>query len=283
MYRELKSNLKKRSLTRFLILIVAFTFLSGCTVVETYSRFTDKKDPEKSIEYHVKAAFLHLQHGHTEPAKQKLNEVLNERPNHPAALAGMALALEREGEPEDAESYYRRSIKADPGYTRGKELFGAFLFSRGRYQEALNQFEEVTRDKLYENLAVANLNLGLCAIRLGQKELARESFEKSVTINSKQTKPYIQLAKLSYEEQDYRFASRYYRVYEKNLGAVQNYTPASLMLGYRIEKGAKRDDIANRYILLLAKLYPNSSEYAAYLKTQSKTNDVSTTVKGKES
>ncbi len=283
MYQVLKSKLKKRVTSKFAIMSVIISLASGCTVIETYTRFSDTKDPEKSAEYHVKAAFLHLQRGHTEPAKQKLNKVLETNPNNPAALAGMALSLEREGEPEEAESFYRRSLKADSNYTRGRELYGAFLFSNGRYQDAFDEFEFVTKDKLYENLAAANLNLGLCAVRLGKKDQARQAFEKSIRINSNQSKSYIQLARLSYEENDYRFASRYFRSYEKHLGSVQNYTPRALMLGYNIETGAKRANNAKRYISLLSQLYPNSAEYAKFKKTRSMNNKAINTIEGKDS
>ena len=273
-------NMKTR--LRALSVGLLVTMLSACTVVETNSRLTQKKDLDKAFDYHVQVAFVHLQKGNTEPAKQKLNYVLEREPNNAAALAGMALALEKEGEPEEADSYYRRSIAADSSYTRGKELYGAFLFSQGEYQGALNQFEFVVKDKLYENLSVANLNLGLCALRLDQTEKARQAFEKSVAINSKQTQAYLQLAKISFEEQDFRFAVRYFRNYERNLGAVTNYTPRSLFMGYQISEGAKQKNQAKRYTQLLKKLYPNSPEYALYLKIQSQLNDAGTTGRGKE-
>jgi len=248
------------------VMTMVMSLFTGCTVVETHSRFTEKKDLEKNLDFRVKAAFLHLQRGHTEPAKQKATEVLELKPNHPEALAALALALEKEGEPEEAERYYKQSVSADPKYTRGKELYGAFLFSLGRYEEAMAQFELAVKDKLYDNLAAANLNLGLCAMRLDKVERARSAFEKSIRINSKQTKPYVQLARISYDGQEYRVAARYFRNYEKNLGAVQNYTPRTLLLGYRIQKAVNRDEQATRYIQLLAKLYPNSPEYAEILK-----------------
>ncbi|GLQ32049.1 type IV pilus biogenesis/stability protein PilW [Litoribrevibacter albus] len=260
-------NLKVNSRTLILGLMLGLiTLFSGCTVVETHSRFTEKKDLEKNLDFRVKAAFLHLQRGHTEPAKLKATEVLEIRPNHAPALAALALALEKEGEPGEAEKYYKQSIKSDPKYTRGKELYGVFLFSSGRFEEALSQFEKVVDDKLYENLAAANLNLGLCALRLKKIERAESAFEKSVVINPKQTKPYVHLARINYDRQDYRFATRYFRNYEKNLGSVNNYTPRTLALGYRIQKGANRNELATRYVQLLEKLYPNSQEYAEILK-----------------
>lgn len=261
--RDMKFFLGRKLL---LPVLTASLLISGCTVTETYSRFTEKKDVEKNLDFRIKAAFLHLQRGHTEPAKQKATDVLKIKADHPQALAALALALEKEGEPEEAEKYYQQSVQADPGYTKGKELYGAFLFSRGRYQAAMAQFELAVKDKLYDNLAAANLNLGLCAIRLGLTERARTAFEKSVTINPKQTKPYIQLAKISYQQQELKFAARYFRSYERNLGSVQKYTSRSLMLGYRIQKGMNRSDQAARYVQLLAKLYPNSPEYSEILK-----------------
>jgi type IV pilus assembly protein PilF len=248
------------------LLFGLMTVFSGCTVVETHSRFTEKKDEDKNIEYRVKAAFLHLQRGHTEPAKLKATEVLEIRPNHAPAMAALALALDKEGEPGEAEKYYKGAIKSDPKYTRGKELYGVFLYTKGRYEEALAQFELVVNDKLYENLAAANMNLGLCALRMNKTERAEAAFEKSVVINPKQTKPYIHLARINYEKEDYRFAARYFRNYEKNLGSVNNYTPRTLALGYRIQKGANRNELATRYVQLLEKLYPNSQEYSEILK-----------------
>lgn len=260
-------NLNINSRTLFIgIFIGLITLVSGCTVVETHSRFTEKKDLAKNIDFRVKAAFLHLQRGHTEPAKLKATEVLNIQPNHAPAMSALALALDKEGEPEEAERYYKKAIKTDPKYTRGKELYGVFLYSKGRFEEALGQFESVVDDKLYDNLAAANLNLGLCALKVKKMERARSAFEKSVVINPKQTKPYIHLARISFSEKDYRFATRYYRNYEKNLGSVNNYTPRTLLLGYQIQKGAKRNELAARYVQLLAKLYPNSPEYAEVLK-----------------
>ncbi|MFC3150229.1 type IV pilus biogenesis/stability protein PilW [Litoribrevibacter euphylliae] len=258
-------NINSRTLV-FGVLLGLIALVSGCTVVETHSRFTEKKDIEKNIDFRVKAAFLHLQRGHTEPAKLKATEVLQIQPNHAPAMSALALALDKEGEPVEAEKYYKNAIKTDPKYTRGKELYGVFLYSKGRYDEALSQFEKVVDDKLYENLAAANLNLGLCALKLKKTDRARSAFEKSSVINPKQTKPYIHLARISYAEQDYRFAARYFRNYERNLGSVNNYTPRTLLLGYQIQKGAKRNELAARYVQLLAKLYPNSPEYSEVLK-----------------
>jgi len=73
---------------------------------------------------------------------------------------GSGLALIRLGRPDEAETAFRRSVRADPARFEGWAYLGNTLYQRGAYQEAIPVYEQARA--IRPDDAKLNHNLALC-------------------------------------------------------------------------------------------------------------------------
>ncbi len=126
------SGLAKRALTQFGDAIVDFKH-----ALELDPEFTSAR-----IELGYALGFAGLY----QESEQELQTVLDEEPNDPAALTGMAMALTSQGKPEEAIPLCRQAEAAMPEYTQARyALINAFLVA-GQRDEALAEFERLKQD-----------------------------------------------------------------------------------------------------------------------------------------
>jgi tetratricopeptide (TPR) repeat protein len=81
---------------------------------------------------------------HPERAIASYNQVLQQRPNDPEALLGLAQAYERLPDAPRAEEYYQRAIALRPDYWAGYNELGGFYYEQNRYDKAIECWLRVT-------------------------------------------------------------------------------------------------------------------------------------------
>ena len=126
----------------------------GLTVVETF-HFGPKVEA--------------LQHGMSGALGSDIAYTLEHFPNHPRALSAMARLALRAGKPRPAgaahtvECYFERAIAFVPADGAARALFGAYLLSLGRDDDAIEQLQAAVR--VQPGNAAAWYNLGLAQVR----------------------------------------------------------------------------------------------------------------------
>jgi predicted Zn-dependent protease len=68
--------------------------------------------------------------------RQKLEELLAQNPTDAFTLYGLALECINGGDPESAESYFRKLLQANPQYVPGYQMYAQTLAQNNRADEA---------------------------------------------------------------------------------------------------------------------------------------------------
>ena len=167
-------------------------------------------------------------------------------------------------EPALADEHFRKALSSRPADARILNNYGSFLYEEQRYKEAYERFEQAAADSLYPERSRVFESLGMTAIKLGERDLARQQLEKSLRLNRQQPRALLEMAELSYEDRHYVPARDYYDRF--SLLAEQN--ARSLWLGVRLASVFEDRDKAASLGLQLTRLYPGTPEYQQYLSEQ---------------
>jgi type IV pilus assembly protein PilF len=239
--------------------------LSGC-VTTTTGGFTEEASPEKTLQRRVELARKYIGEGNWEDAKRNLKLANEIDPNNAEVHEAFALVYQSTGEYELAEDEFKQAIKLDRGFSRARNNYAAFLYSQERYEEAEKQLAYVVQDTLYESRPQAFVNLGLCRIKLFDKQGAEEAFVRALSMNRTNTIALLELAELRFDAGDYANAEKYYGTYRT---VVRRQSARGLWLGVRLAEATGDKDAQGSYSLALRNMYPNSVEYQAYQRTHS--------------
>ncbi len=126
--------------------------------------------------------------------------------NDPAnvdALRGLGLAYQHLKQPLEAENILRRATDAHPGDAAAFNSLGGFLFQKGRFDEALTQYEFAVALRPDDAKYVSNL--GSVHTMLGNFASAARYYQKSVDIKPRKT-TYSNLGLMYFYTGDYQAA-----------------------------------------------------------------------------
>jgi len=249
----------------WLTLVLAALMMAGC-VTSTDSRFQREADKEKAIENYVRLATAYIGQGNIDRARVHLDRATELAPEGSAVLAAKGLLYQTDREDELAERSYKAAIANDKGYTRARVYYGAFLYGKGRFEEARDQFAAASRDTEYSDRASVFFNLGLSEERLEDLEAAVQAYRRSVELSRGDVKSLLALSRTSVATDDYASAQRYY---SRLMGAMQRNTnlrhsPESLMTGIRIARHFGDINREASLGMFLKSDFPNSLEYQQY-------------------
>lgn len=233
--------------------------VAGC-VSQTNQRPKQSVDLDKALELHIQLAENYVRQSNRESARHHLRKAFDLDKNSAAATAVMAQLYQLEGEPKLAEEYYLRALRRDKGMTKARNDYGLFLYRAKRYEDALDQFEIAAADLDYDDRARTLVNVGRTALKLGNNDRAETVFKHASVLNRQLATPLIELADLSFQQQDYANAKGYLDRYL----ALSRPSARSLLLGIRIERTFGNKDKEASYALALRNLHPYSKEYLEY-------------------
>ncbi|WP_295471075.1 type IV pilus biogenesis/stability protein PilW [uncultured Pseudomonas sp.] len=246
-------------------LLLCFAFwLAGCVSSGDVNPLSTSKGREEARKAYVQLGLGYLQEGQTERAKVPLKKALDLDGNDPDANAALALVFQAEMEPKLADEYYLKAIAASKGDARIVNNYGSFLYEQGRYKDAYARFEQAAADNLYPERSRVFESLGMTALKLGQREQAREHFIRALRLDRRQPRALLEMAELYYEDGQYVPAREYYERYSQ----LSQQNARSLLLGLRLAKIYEDRNTAASYGLQLKRLYPGTPEYQQYLSEQ---------------
>lgn len=257
---------KKVSESRTMALIMGLVLLmSGC-VTTTDSRFSREADRQKALENYVQLATAYIGQGNLDRARTHLERALEIESRYAPALAAQGLIYSAESEEDLAEKSFRSALTANSSYTRGRVYYGAFLFSKGRFEEARTQFEVASKDTAYKDRGGVFYSLGLTNERLGDVSGAEAAYRRAVELTRGEARTLLSLSRILVEQGDYTDASRYYSRLQTLISRNTRLThsPESLYTGIRIARHFSDRDQEASLALMLRNEYPDSVEYQQY-------------------
>lgn len=250
----------------FVLATLLLTLLvTGC-VTTTDSRFSREADQQEALDNYVKLATAYIGQGNLERARHHLDRAFKLDSDDPGARAAMGLVYNAEGEPELAERNFEKAISEDPGYTRARVYYGAFLFGQNRMEDARDQFRAASRDTGYQDRGSVFFNLGMTQERLGELEAAATSYRRAVELTRGDARSLLALSRVSVETGNYDDAARYYSrlisLMQRNQRLV--HSPESLLTGIRIARYYSDENQEASLALQLRNKFPESVEYQQY-------------------
>lgn len=216
---------------------------------------------EARLDAQINLARGYLESDDPSRAREPLERALEIEPGSADALGLFAVYYQREEEPELAEQYYRRALRADGRHARNLNNYAALLYGQGRYREALEPLGKLVEDTSYRGRPQAYESLGLTQLQVGNREAARAAFTRALALNDDLPVSNLELADLSYQAGDYQAAQRLYDAFR----ARARQSSRSLCLGIRLATAVGDGDQRASYAIALRNLYPDSPEAAECL------------------
>lgn len=224
------------------------------------------EDPEEAEKAYVRLGLAYIQNERFGRARHHLDRALEINSESAPAIAAKGLISQEQGEPEQAEERFQRALELDPGYTRGRSHYGVFLYNRNRYQEALEQFRQASRDTEYDGRAGVFINLARTASQLDRHEEAADAYQRAMQLQRGNVTAHIGAVKSLIEAGHYSQARSLYRQLTMRIERASkvSHTPESLLAGIRLARQAGRDDRASEFARLLRERFPDSEAHKRY-------------------
>lgn len=245
-------------------LVLSFVFvlvIAGCATQGSKESSGEKA----AFEAYSRLGFEYLQTGDTSNAKKSFQRSLQLNSSYAEAHNGLALTFQLEGDERLAEDYFNKAIRLAPQSAMIHNNFGAFLFSKKRYQEACRQLARATEDPFYNQRAQAFENLGRCYRYLNRDDAAIHAFQRAIQVSSNRPVSLVELSDLHLNKGSYLESEKYF---DRFLVLVENrrveHYAKSLWVGIRLARHNGNSVRSATYALILKNMYPDSEEYRKY-------------------
>jgi type IV pilus assembly protein PilF len=249
-----------RSMFKMVLVSIVFGHLIAGCVTETNDPLAQNRDPSKAAKTYVEAGTLYMQQRQMDNAARTLKRAEALAPNDPGVNNALALFYSIEGEDEQVERYFKKALSIDPEFSQARNNYAAYLFQKQRYDKAVEHLERVVKDYRYQRRYTAYENLGICYLKLGDKDGAKEAFGRALQLNPNMPNSLIEMGVLSMDEGNNLLAAKYLKKYE----SISQPSPKQLWLGIRLQRILGDKNKLSSYELALKNLFPGSDEYQAY-------------------
>lgn len=248
---------------RLVVTVLCFGLLASC-VTTMESPFQKNISVEKEVESRVQVAIAYLQDDKPEEAIAQLKIAGEKDPKSARVHEVLALALERTGEYDRALASFKKMLKYEPEYTRGRANYASYLISRNDFSEAKKQLNIVVDDIYYPKRAVAFWQLAQIAGQEQQIPEQKKYLQRAIGLDKRFATAYLGLAEIYYNEKEYAKSYESFNLYRKN---VNQSSAKALLLGIKLARIFKDKNEEASYVLALKNLYPKSKEYLEYINT----------------
>src|SRR5207248_325221 len=119
-------------------------------------------DPVAAAKTNARLGLVYLQKGLYPASKERLLTSIQEDPKIAAGWYSMAYYLEKTGNLQQAEKYYRKAIEVEPHSGAALNNYGTFLCRTHQYQAAIAEFIKAAHERTYLDSAGAYENAGTC-------------------------------------------------------------------------------------------------------------------------
>lgn len=242
-------------------LTVAASLLTACgtTPVE---RSVDAEAARKRAEVHLQLAVGYYSRGQFDIAQEEIRKALAIERNNVDIYNVQGLVFMSQGQAAQAESSFQRALNISSDNPEVLNNYGWFLCQSGREKESLQYFDKVLLNRAYQNQARVLTNAGICSVRMKNLQLGESYFTRAFELEPGNPSINTNLANVYYRTNQLPRAQFYVHraLKSENAGAE------TLWLAVRVERKLGNETLANSYANQLRRGFPQSPEYAAYLR-----------------
>ncbi|MEJ2141902.1 MAG: type IV pilus biogenesis/stability protein PilW [Gammaproteobacteria bacterium] len=250
-------------MTKKFILTLLFSLLMvGCATDGNQEREKLKRAAEINAQLGVE----YMRQERYEVAKQKLERAMQQDPDNGDVYHYMAELYRRLDEFDLAESYFEKAMERNEDDSALLNNYGVFLCDRKQYKKAIDNFEKVLKNPVYQRKDLVYENMGICYQRQGNLFLAEKYLNKAYALNPRLPVTAINLAQLNFDKQLFDQANFHFQRFL----TMSQHTPQSLWLGYLLESHNGNKNQAASYAVLLKGKYPDSQEAKLLYKMESR-------------
>lgn len=239
-------------------------FMTICALTACVTEYSGPTPPNTNVstalEQRVALARQYIGAGDWENAKRNLVLARQIDANNAEVYEAFALVYQSTGEFELAQDNFEKALRLAPDLSRARNNYAAFLYGRGDFSQAENEWIRVTKDTLYSGRPLAFINLGLVRLQLKDSTGAEAAFARALSMDRRNPLALLELAHLRLDAGDTQAARQYYDVYRT---VVVPQSPRGFALGIRLAQQTADADAEGSYRLALRNLYPNSAEARA--------------------
>jgi type IV pilus assembly protein PilF len=243
----------------FLIAISLVLLLSSCVAVDE-----TPSNNEKASAINVQLGMGYLQQNNLEVANEKLLKALEQNPKSSSAHNAYAILQERLLIKDKAAYHYEMATSLDPSDSQAANNYGTFLCRNNQEEKSEKYFLMAIDNPLYRTPEYAYTNAALCLLRIKQRDKAISYLSKALAANSNFPTALAAMAKISFEDQNFRQA----KIYLDQFHLVARPSAKSLWLTIRTELALGSDYNVDELAIQLRKDFPNSDEYQSWLAIQ---------------
>jgi len=249
-------------LRNLVICLLPLMLLAGCATGQVSAEKAKEKEKlAAAASANTQLGVEYLRKGEYETSLKKLKKALAIDPNYAEAHDVIAVLYEKVGELDLAEEHYKRSLKLNPDNAASRNNYGRFLCNRQRYQEAEEEFQSAAKNAFYPTPEIPLVNSGLCMEAASNAEKAEMYYRQALQKDPLFGPALLQMARLSFEQQNYLGARGYLQRYEE----TNRHTPESLWLAVRTEYALEDHKAWGNYALQLQNNFPDSRQAAALM------------------
>jgi type IV pilus assembly protein PilF len=249
---------------RSLSILLPVVLMAACVTVPVNGPGTSV-DVDRAVNNRIAAGMEYLKNGQPADARRHFSRALKLDDNSAVAHNAMGLLYGYEGDIEQQEDHLLKALKADKDYSPARNNLGALLYRQGRLKEAEKQLRRAAEDPNYDARGSAYYNLGHVRSAMEDKKGAKKAYQRAARLASGNPGPSLELARIYFEEKNFRLARDYYQQYARRIGTQ---SATGLWLGIRLaHRFGNRDEQAS-YELALKRLYPASDEFKAWQQWQ---------------
>jgi type IV pilus assembly protein PilF len=235
-------------------MLISICLFSGCTSTPSNPSLRPSERTNEVALTNLNLAIEYMRTGNMEVAMERLNRAYEADPRYYGTHNAYGLFYQRLGDNRLAERHFKRAISLNNNDSASKNNYGNFLCAQGRYNAAESIFISAAENPLYESPEVAYANAGTCAMLNNRPDAAESHFREALSINPQVPSALLQMAQLSFDQENYLSARGYFQRYQ----SVARHTPSSLLLGIKIERVLGDKNAVSSYEMLLENNYPDS-------------------------
>ena len=199
----------------------------------------------------------YLQQGRLDLAVERLQRALAQNPRLVQAHSTIALAYDRLGDLEQAETHFRRATELDSSNGAAANAYAVFLCSRqNRWSAAAPYFRRAVADSRYPTPEAALTNAGVCARSAGDLDAAMENVRAALARSPTFRDALLNMMDLSYEAGNYLQA----RAFVQRYLDAHPPTAAVLWRCFNVERELDDPVAANRCATQLRSGFQGSAE-----------------------
>jgi Tfp pilus assembly protein PilF len=168
-------------------LALAASWLFACSGASAEQR-------AQSAEIHYDLGTNLMNAGNAQGALQEYLKAQQEAPDLPQVHNALGLLYGFSfDQPAEAEAQFKKAIELQEDFSEAYNNYGALLLARGRFAEAIPQFEKALGNPLYAGRAIAESNLGWALYKTGAVEKGLGRIRASLMVAPKYCKGWRQL------------------------------------------------------------------------------------------